>query len=134
MNRPEQAVQRAIAHYLTAQGYLFTAPDAGVNVKSVKTRSVLKQMGRRAGVADLVVWINGGTVCIEVKKPKTYRFSEKTGKVVIESAEGRQSEEQKEFEKRINSLTGHYYFVATSVDDVVKFFREKGLTASAKKE
>lgn len=134
MNRPEQAVQRAIAHYLTAQGYLFTAPDAGVNVKSVKTRSVLKQMGRRAGVADLIVWINGGTVCIEVKKPKTYRFSEKTGRVVIDSAEGRQSEEQKEFEKRINALTGHYYFVATSVDDVIKFFREKGLTASSKKE
>ena len=127
MNRPEQAVQRAIANYLTAQGYLFTAPDAGVNVKSVKTRSVLKQMGRRAGVADMIVWINGGTVCIEVKKPKTYRFSEKTGRVVVDSAEGRQSEEQKEFEKRIHDLTGHYYFVATSVDDVVKFFREKGI-------
>lgn len=132
MNRPEQVVQCAIARYLRARGYLFTAPDAGVNVKSVRTRAILKSMGRRSGVADIIVWIDGGSVCIEVKKPKTYRFSEKTGKVVVDSAEGKQSEEQKDFEKQVKSLRGHYYIVVTSVDEVDIFF--KGLKGDVSEE
>lgn len=127
MSRPEQPVQIAIANYLRMRKFLFTAPDAGINVSSQKMRQIYQSMGRRAGISDLVVWIPGGTVCIEVKRPKTLKYSEKSGKMIIADAGGKQSEEQKEFEKLIHNLKGHYYLVATSVTEVDKFFKENNI-------
>jgi len=124
MRRPEQPVQIAIVRYLRAKGYLFTAPDAGINVSSVKMRSIYKAMGRQSGISDLIVWIPNGTVCIEVKRPKTYTISFKTGKMIVDDEGGKQSEEQKEFQKKVQSLPGHHYIVAQSVDDVDKFFKQ----------
>ena len=124
---PEQPVQKSIVSYLRLRKFLFTAPDAGVNVKSVATRSILKSMGRTAGIADLVVWIPGGTVCIECKKPKTVTWSDKSKRWIVAEEKGRQSKHQKEFEKAINNLPGHHYFVATSVDDVVDYFEKNNI-------
>lgn len=128
MRRPEQPVQISIVKYLRLRGFLFCAPDAGVNVKSARTRATLKAMGRTAGVSDLVVWIPGGTVCIEVKRPKVLRWSEKSNRMIIDDAGGRQSEEQKEFEKVIHRMPGHHYIVAQSVSDVVDYFQKENIS------
>lgn len=127
MKRAEQPVQMSIVKYLTALGYLFTAPDAGINISSPRLRAIYKAMGRRSGISDLIVWIPNGTVCIEVKRPKVYRRSLKTGKQIIADEGGKQSEEQKEFESKIKSISGHYYLVAKDVNDVIKFFKENNI-------
>lgn len=130
MQRPEQPVQISIVRYLRMRGFLFTAPDAGINVKSEKMRSIYKMMGRRSGVSDIIVWIPNGTVCIEVKRPKTLKFSIKTNKMVIADQGGRQSDEQKEFEKVIHNIKGHHYIVATSVEDVDLYFKKNNILPS----
>ena len=127
MQRPEQPVQISIVRYLRARRFLFTAPDAGINVSSKRMRAIYKMMGRQAGISDLVVWIPNGTVCIEVKRPKTLQWSVKTGKMIIADQGGKQSIEQKEFEKVIHSLPGHHYIVAQSVEDVDKYFKANNI-------
>lgn len=124
ISHPEQPVQIAIANYLRIKKFLFTAPDAGINVSSKKMRAVYKSMGRTAGVADLIVWIPGGTLCIEVKKPKTLTWSEKSKRLIVNEAAGHQSKGQKEFETKVKSLPGHHYIVATSVADVDNYIKE----------
>lgn len=126
-SHPEQPVQKSIVQYLELRGFVFTAPDAGVNVKSRVTRAILKSMGRRAGIADLIVWIPGGTVCIECKKPATYRWSERYKRMVIDERAGTQSDEQKEFQALIEKLPGHHCFVATSVSDVENYFHKNNI-------
>lgn len=127
IQRPEQPVQIAIVRYLRARRFLFTAPDAGINVSSKKMQAIYKMMGRTAGISDLIVWIPNGTVCIEVKKPKTLKYSIKTGRMVVASQAGRQSDEQKEFEKVIHNMSGHHYLVATSVEEVDKYFKQNNI-------
>ena len=122
MKRPEQSVQIKIVNWLESNGFLFCAPGLGVDVENQNTRFVLHRMGRRAGVPDLLVWIPGGTVGIEVKKPAKYIMSFKTGKVIQEQARGKQSDDQKKFEERMKSISGHYYIVAYDVADVQQFF------------
>lgn len=122
MKRPEQSVQMKIVNWLESKGFLFCAPGLGVDVENKNTRFVLYRMGRRAGVPDLIVWVPGGTVGIEVKKPAKYMMSFKTGKVIQEEAPGRQSDDQKEFEKRMNAINGHHYIIAYDVADVQQFF------------
>lgn len=127
MHRPEQVVQINIVRYLRKRGFLFSAPDAGVNVSSVRTRSILKMMGRNAGVADLVVWVPNGTVCIEVKRPKMMKTSEKTGRMIIDDQGGKQSKEQKEFEQTVSGIKGHSYIVVSSVEEVISYFNQKNI-------
>ena len=74
MDRPEQKVQMQIVSWLEKSGFLFCAPDCGINVKNMNTRFVLHRMGRRAGIPDLLVWIPNGMVGIEVKKPETINY------------------------------------------------------------
>lgn len=130
VNRPEQSIQMKIVNWLEAKGFLFCAPGLGVDVNNKNTRFVLYRMGRRAGVPDLVVWIPGGTIGIEVKKPAKYIMSFKTGKVIQEEARGRQSDEQKVFEKRMNEIHGHRYIVAYDLADVQQFFWENHIKAA----
>lgn len=126
-SHPEQPVQKSIVQYLELRGFVFTAPDAGVNVKSRVTREILKSMGRRAGIADLIVFIPAGTVCIECKKPATYRWSERYKRMVIDERAGTQSDEQKAFQAIIEKMSGHHYFVATSVSDVEDYFHKNNI-------
>lgn len=127
MNRPEQPVQIAITKYLRLRKFLFCAPDAGVNVSSAKTRSILKAMGRTAGVADLIVWIPGGTVCIEVKRPRVMKWSATSNRMIVDDAGGKQSKGQREFEAAIKELPGHRYIVVQSVADVVEYFQKENI-------
>lgn len=122
MDRPEQKVQMQIVSWLEKSGFLFCAPDCGINVKNMNTRFVLHRMGRRAGIPDLLVWIPNGMVGIEVKKPETFMMSFKTGKVIQDQASGKQSDAQKMVERRIKAIPGHYYIVAYDVADVKEFF------------
>ena len=124
---PEQQVQKSIVRYLELCGFLFTAPDAGVHVKSKATRSILKSMGRKSGISDLIVWIPGGTVCIECKKPATYRWSERYKRMVIDDRAGTQSDDQKEFQAMIEKIPGHHYIVAKSLTDVVDYFKKHNI-------
>lgn len=126
-SHPEQPVQKSIVQYLELRGFVFTAPDAGVNVSSRVTRGILKSMGRRAGIADLIVFIPAGTVCIECKKPATYRWSERYKRMVIDRPAGVQSDEQKEFQALIEKLPGHHYIVAKSLTDVVDYFKKNNI-------
>lgn len=127
LSHPEQPVQKSIVEYLKLNKFLFTAPDAGVHVKSKVTRGILKSMGRRSGIADLIVWIPGGSVCIECKKPATYRWSERYKRMVIDERAGTQSDEQKEFQSLIEKLPGHHYIVAKSLTDVVDYFKKHNI-------
>ena len=130
MHRKEQLVQKDIVRYLLLKGFLFEAPDCGVNVKSIRTRSILKQMGRMSGVSDLIVWIPGGTLCIEVKRPASYRYSQRTGRQVIEDRGGVQSDNQKSFEDRVNKIKGHHYIVVNDVLQVADYIKKNGITPS----
>lgn len=124
---PEQPVQKSIVKYLKLNKFLFTAPDAGVHVKSKATQLILKSMGRKSGISDLIVWIPSGTVCIECKKPATYRWSDRYKRMVIDDRAGTQSEDQKEFQAMIEQMTGHHYIVAKSLTDVVDYFKKHNI-------
>lgn len=127
MQRPEQPVQIAIVNLLELMGFTYTAPDAGVYVASKRTRQVLKDMGRRAGVADLIVWIPNGTLCIEVKKPKVLEYSFKSHRLIVKNQAGKQTDGQKAFEEKVKAIPGHYYMVAESVAEVSEFIRKNNI-------
>lgn len=127
MERPEQPVQISIVRYLKMQGFFVFAPDCGINVQSKIMQATYKKMGRTAGVADLVVIIPNGTLNIEVKKPQTLRYSDKSKRMITDEQAGRQSEKQKKYEKFINLAPGHHYIVATDVSQVAKYISENGI-------
>lgn len=71
MNRPEEAAQRSIVEYLR-----WVRPDciwfAVANQRGTRTKAemgVLKALGVRPGVADLVLAWRGGVAFLEVKAP-----------------------------------------------------------------
>ena len=127
MQRPEQPVQIAIVNLLEMMGFTYTAPDAGIYVRSKCTRNVLKRMGRRAGIADLIVWIPNGTLCIEVKKPEVMEYSFKSHRLIIKNRAGTQSEGQVAFEEKVKQIPGHYYIVATNAADVAEFIKKNNI-------
>ena len=127
MQRPEQLVQKAIVRLLKIMGFTFTAPDGGVYVKYKSVRNTLKAMGRRAGIADLIVWIPNGTLCIEVKKPEVMEYSFKTHRLIIKNRAGKQSDDQVAFEEKVKQIPGHYYIVATNVADVAEFIKNNNI-------
>ena len=127
MRRPEQPVQIAIVNLLEMMGFTYTAPDGGIYVRSKCTRNVLKRMGRRAGIADIIVWIPNGTLCIEVKKPEVLEYSFKSHRLIIKNRAGTQSEGQVAFEEKVKQIPGHYYIVATNVADVAEFIKKNNI-------
>lgn len=127
MQRPEQPVQKAIVRLLKIMGFTYTAPDAGIYVASKRTRNILKDMGRRPGIADLIVWIPNGTLCIEVKKPEVLEYSFKSHRLIIKNRAGTQSEEQIAFEEKVKQIPGHYYIVVTDVAQVAEFIKANNI-------
>lgn len=100
MKRPEQEMQKAAATYLYArQEYvrdlLFChIPNGGARTKA--EAGIFKSMGVQAGAPDLIVWMRGRTLQVELK-PKG----------------GRLSPAQKAFGDRLKAL-GHSYHVVTA--------------------
>lgn len=111
-DRIEQAIQKGIVDYLELRHYLYFAPTNGVHIASYMTRGIVKRMGRVAGVPDLIVFVQGKVIGLEVKRPAIKGICVK----------GVVSPEQKEFGKRMTEL-GHEYHVVYSVKEVEDILR-----------
>lgn len=103
MRSEEHNIQVGIVRYLRLRGFeVFAIPNGGR--RDAVTGARLKAEGATAGVADLEILLNNGkSVFVEVKTEK-----------------GRQSDEQKEFQRRVEKL-GFEYLIWRSVDDAVKW-------------
>lgn len=126
MKYEEDAVQVAICQWLDMKGYTYTFTGGGL-IHSAQTQRLANRLGYCTGVSDLVVWIPNGTVCIEVKKPASYRYSAKLKRLVIDRPAGKQSDEQKAFQESVERIGGHHYIVATTVGDVIDYFKKIGI-------
>jgi len=81
--------------------------------------AMLKRMGMRAGVADLVFMSNINEMAmlfIEFKRPTTYKRG-KRGKDIIDQKGGEQSPVQEQFQKDVEAIDAHYYVV----DNIANF-------------
>ena len=100
MNRPEQEMQIACASYLyDRQAYVKDlifchVPNGGKRSKA--EAGIFKAMGVQAGAPDLIIWMKGTIIQIELKVVK-----------------GVLSDAQKAFRDRLTAL-GHEYHVVTS--------------------
>lgn len=126
MSKEEDIVQQSIIGYLRARRFLYTSTGAGL-ITSLPLRMRMNSLGYTAGSPDIIVWIPNGTVCIEVKRPPTYKMSLKTGNRIQFHKKGEQSEFQKIFEQRINEIAGQHYIVAYDVYDVEQYFIANGI-------
>ncbi len=103
--RPEDDIQRAVVQYLDrleALGRLayFHVPNGGRRSKA--EAQILKGLGVRAGVPDLVIVLPGGTVCwLELKAP-----------------DGEASVAQAEWFDRLAAL-GHRWEIAFGLDQAI---------------
>lgn len=126
MKYEEDKVQEAICEWLDLKRYTYTFTGGGL-IHGARTQRTANRLGYRKGVSDLIVWIPNGTVCIEVKKPATYRYSAKLKRLVIDRPAGEQTPEQKVFAADICGIIGHHYLVARTVDDVIEYFKKMGI-------
>jgi hypothetical protein len=102
----ESHIQAAIVQALQIHGvYFFSVPNEG-HANNARRAQMLKSMGLRSGVSDLVVVLLKKVIFIEVK-----------------TATGRQSQAQKDFERTVTEL-GHEYHVVRSVDEMLKILEE----------
>jgi len=103
----EYDIQKQIVDTLRMMGYyLYSTPNellgrvrGGGGYQRMQRAT---QSGLVSGVADLTVVLPGRVVFLETK-----------------TAKGRQSERQREFERRVTEL-GHRYVVVRSVEDAIK--------------
>ena len=103
MKHEESIIQAGIVQFLQLAGVFFFAVSNELAGGNLKRNMLFKAMGMRAGTSDLVVVLPEGKVLfIEVK-----------------TQEGKQSDKQVAFQKKVESL-GHKYFVVRGVDDVKK--------------
>lgn len=106
MATPEGLIQRSILDYLALKHKNDGVMFGRVNTGGVydPTRKAFRSMPKYslAGFPDIMVIKDGYFIGLEVKKPK-----------------GRQSANQKEFEKNCKQAGGEYY-VVRSIDDVME--------------
>lgn len=114
--RPEESLQRAVVKFLTA-----SKPDclwfASTNQKGTRSKTemgILKAMGARAGVADLVFFRGGFIGFIELKSPK-----------------GTQSPAQEQFQAECDAA-GVPYMVCRSLAEVEETLAGWGVQLRAK--
>lgn len=120
MRNPEARLQRAVASYLSLvlpDKVMWSAIGHGGGGKIRGAQ--LKAMGLRRGLADFyIAWytINGQqTLWIELK-----------------SKDGRQSDEQKQFQTCVTNI-GHSYHVCRSIDNVVNAIILCGVPTKARR-
>lgn len=119
-NYAEDQVQKTIIHWLRLNGFLCTSQGAGL-IKSAVTQRIANGLGYLKGSPDVIVWIPGGTLNIEVKRPEKMQYSFKTNRLIVANSAGRQSESQKDFEEKVKSIPGHHYIVVTDVMQVAEY-------------
>lgn len=106
IGHPEHNIQVDIVNYLRLQRvFCFAVPNGGL--RNLITAAFLKKEGATAGVSDLIILLPKECIFVEVKT-KT----------------GRQSEEQKNFQRAVE-LLGFKYYVWRSLDDAINFVREQ---------
>lgn len=104
MRRPEEELQKAVVQFLrvAVPGLVWFAVPNQKGTRSTWEQGLLKALGVRAGVADLVFVLDGGRVAfIELKDPKG----------------GRQNAAQAIFEEEVVAL-GAPYLICRSVAEV----------------
>lgn len=119
----EDKVQVSIVQWLQLNGFIYTSTGAGL-IKSMRTQITMKRLGYRAGSSDIIVFIKNGCLHIECKRPAGLRWSGKSNRLIYDKSKGKQSDAQKKFEEDITKIEGHYYLVATSVEEVSNFIKE----------
>ena len=83
---------------------MFAVPNGGL--RDVRVAAKMTKEGVRPGVADLCVLLpKGKTLWVEVKRPM-----------------GKQTQHQKDFEKKCKDL-GHAYVVVHSLEDFIQVLR-----------
>jgi hypothetical protein len=107
MQHEESKIQCDIVQYLQLRGiFFFSVPNeiaGGGRGKTAMIRTArAKSMGLRSGVSDLIIVLPSKILFMEVK-----------------TNTGRQSENQKYFQKKVTEL-GFEYFIVKSVEDVKK--------------
>src|SRR6478609_11696624 len=107
MNRPEDKIQYTIVRWLQAEGYWFySVPNEGGG-GNVARLTRLISLGLRKGAADLVVCLYGAVgVYLECKDP----------------LKGRQSQEQKLFQSKMEER-GFEYHLVYSLEDAQKVLK-----------
>ena len=96
----ESKIQYDICQYLQSKDiYFFSCPNELAGKDPRRMRHFVA-MGLRSGVSDLIVLLPNRIIFLEVKTDK-----------------GRQSDNQKRFQKKVESL-GFEYYVVRSVDEV----------------
>lgn len=122
----ETRVQESIVQWLQLKGFIYTSTGAGL-IKSMRTQMTMLRLGYTAGSPDIIVFIKGGCLHIECKRPSGFRWSNKLNRLVKDTQGGKQSDAQKKFEDEITKIEGHYYLVATSVEEVSNFIKENNI-------
>lgn len=87
------------------------------NERQPKHLSNLKKMGLKEGAADLMFFYKGQLVCIEVKRPTTFKIG-KRGRKIVDQRGGVISTAQIEFRSDIIAADGAYYLV-DNLDDFI---------------
>lgn len=110
-NRPEEVLHRHVVQYLsvvlTEETAWFHVPNGGGRSKA--EAGILKAMGVKAGVADLILVYCGQHFELELKPPGRYASpNQKEWQAVIEAAGGR-------------------YGIARSIEDVREALRAWGI-------
>lgn len=101
--KPEAAIQKAIAQYLTLRRLAFySVPNEG-HGGNPRRAMYLRSLGQRNGVADIVVMLPNRSLYLEVK-----------------SQRGSLTKSQRDFRDLCATLPGHDYYAVRSVDDVRK--------------
>lgn len=115
MNRPEQAIHKAVIKHLKSRAapgvvYWHTANNIPMGGKhAARLGGLMKAMGVRAGVSDIVALHNGEFFALELKAPG-----------------GRPTESQLEFLAAVNRAGG-YGVVAESFDAAILCLEHWGL-------
>ena len=110
MQHIEDNLQRAVCRLLDCYenaGDLmyFAVPNGGKRNKV--TAKILKGIGVKAGVSDLVIVLPGRVLFVELKAPK-----------------GRQSQTQKDFAEKVQSFK-HEYHLCRTIFDVKRLVKSK---------
>jgi len=69
--QPEAAIQRAVFQHLRARGAkgVFAFHPANGGYRTAREGAILKGLGVKAGVPDLIAIHNGRVFCLEIKAP-----------------------------------------------------------------
>lgn len=105
-NYGESQFQRAVVRYLRLRNiFCFSIPN-GVHLTTIQSKIAVAE-GLLHGVSDLIVLIPNKVIFAEIKNP---------------NGKGKQSDNQKEFQKTVESL-GFEYFIWDNWDKVEQFVK-----------